>query len=69
VRLSINMVLILFLKINTRGYQPWSWYVFMIVKKILNFKQCPTMNQQKQIMFHNEPIKTKKKQTLALIAH
>jgi hypothetical protein len=27
------------------------------------------MNQQKQTMLHNEPIKTKKKQTLAPIAH
>jgi hypothetical protein len=41
----------------------------MIVKTNPNLKQCPVMNQQKQTMLHNEPIKTKKKQTLAPIAH
>jgi hypothetical protein len=41
----------------------------MIVGKTLNLKQCPTMNQQRQTMLHNEPIETNKKQTLALIAH
>jgi hypothetical protein len=41
----------------------------MIIKKIPNLKQYPTMNQQKQTMLHDEPIKTKKKQTLAPITH
>jgi hypothetical protein len=41
----------------------------MIVGKTPNLKQCSMMNQQRQTMFHNEPIETNKKQALALIAH
>ncbi len=41
----------------------------MIVRKTPNLKQCSTMNQQIQTMFHNEAIETNKKQALALTAH
>jgi hypothetical protein len=67
--MSINLVSSYFKNFDTNGDQPWSWYVFMIVRKTLNLKQCSTMNQQRQTMFHNEPIETNKKQALTLIAH
>jgi hypothetical protein len=37
-----------FQKVDTSGYQPWSWYVFMTIGKTPNLKQCSTMNQQRQ---------------------
>jgi hypothetical protein len=41
----------------------------MIDKKTPNLKQFSTMNQQRQTMFHYEPIKINNKKILAPIAH
>jgi hypothetical protein len=65
IKLGINMILNIkceieykssinfFYKSCTNAYQPWSWYVFMIIGKTPNLKQCSTMKQQRQTSLNN----------------
>jgi hypothetical protein len=48
--MSINLVSILFLKVDTIGYQPWSWYVFMTIEKLQTLNNAPQWtNKDKKV--------------------